>query len=46
MLNKLRKIGIEGRMIKLIKGIYRETYNKVKTEKKLTKKFVTTKGVK
>lgn len=34
MLSKMRKIRIGGR--KIIKEIYRETYNKVKTEEGLT----------
>lgn len=46
MLSKLRKIGIGGRMLKIIKEIYGETYNKVKTEEGLTEEFETSKGVK
>lgn len=46
MLNKLRKIGIEGKMLRIIKEIYRRTYNKIKTELGLTEEFVTKKSVK
>lgn len=46
MLRKMRKVGIGGRMIILIKEIYKETYNKIKTEKELTEEFEATKGVK
>lgn len=46
MLNKMRKVGMGGRMTKIIKEIYREIYNKIKTEKGLTEEFVTTKRIK
>lgn len=46
MLNKLRKTGIQGRMLRINNEIYGETYNEVKTEVGLTEEFMTKKGVK
>lgn len=46
MVNKLSRTGIKGKMIRLIKGIYRKTTTRIKTEDELTEEMEITKGVK
>ena len=42
---KLKKKGVKGKLLKMVKGIYKNTENEVITEEGLTERFRTERGV-